>query len=89
MENKTTRKIRNLCKYIHKFTISHPDGTTQNLNRKEVMELIDTPPSSVLDLVVAAELKNLLHVHDVLVKECKEKELSFKFVFSDNTKEPV
>ncbi len=75
------------------FTISHSDGTTQNLNRKEVMELIETPPNSVRDLVLAAELKRLINVHDVLVKECKEKnntrEVSFKFVFSDDTKETV
>ena len=75
------------------FTISHPDGTSKHLNRKELMELIETPLNSVRDVVVAAELKRLLHVHDVLVKECKEKnntrEVSFKFVFSDDTKEPV
>ena len=75
------------------ITISNPDGTSKHLNRKEVMELIETPPNSVRDLVLAAELKGIINVHDALVKECKEKnntrEVSFKFVFSDDTKETV
>lgn len=75
------------------FTISHPDGTVQHLNRKQLIELIETPARSVRDAVVAAELKKLINVQDVLVKECKEKnntkEVNFKFVFSDDTKESV
>ena len=74
-------------------SISHPDGTVQNLSRKQLIELIETPPRSVRDAVFAAELKKMMNVQDVLVKECKEKnntkEVKFTFVFSDRTKESV
>lgn len=74
-------------------SISYPDGTIKHLNREQLIELIETPPRSVFDAVFTAELKKLINVQDVLVKECKEKnntkEVNFKFVFSDGTKEPV
>ena len=74
-------------------SISYSYGTIKHLNRKGLIEFIERPPRSVLDVVVAAELKKLINVQDVLVKECKEKnntkEVNFKFVFSDDTKEPV
>lgn len=74
-------------------SISYPDGTIKHLDRKQLIELIETPPRSVRDAVFAAELKKLINVQDVLVKECKEKnnarEVNFKFIFSDGTKESV
>jgi len=74
-------------------SISYPDGTVQHLNRKQLIELIETPARSVRDAVFAAELKKMINFQEVLIKECKEKnnarEVNFKFIFSDDTKETV
>ncbi len=77
-------------KYPAMFTIIYPDGTSQHLNRKEMMELIEIPPNSFRDAICAAEIKKIINVHSLLVKECEEEinkvlkmKVIFKFVFNE------
>ncbi len=83
-------------KYPAMFTIIYPDGTSQHLNRKEMMELIEIPPNSFRDAICAAEIKKIINDHSLLVKEEEEinkvlnvMKVIFKFVFNDDTKEEV